>query len=149
MFAEVLPPSLYEEYRSRLAALLQIPRSASDQEIHKLIEAGFPPTALRMLCEIGQISPIERDRIAPRKSLETLLARGRQLSVRESDRLFRHVHIIAMAEAIFGNEEKARRWLRKIKIELCGHPPMAMLTTSPGTRRVEEMLIQVAEGFAF
>lgn len=148
MLAEVLPPSFYDAYRSRLTTLLQIPRNASDQEIHNLIEAGFPATTLKMLCEIGQISPVECDRITPRKSLSTLLARERQLSVRESDRLFRHIHIIAMAEAIFGNEEKAKRWLRKIKSELRGRPPMAMLTTSPGTRRVEEMLIQVAEGFA-
>lgn len=149
MFAQVLPANAYVTYRDRLAAFLQISVDASEQEIHELIEAGFPATTLKTFCELGQISPAECDRILSRKTLTTLLARGQRLTVGESDQLFRLVHIIAMAEALFGNEEKARRWLCKIKTELSGQTPMAMLSTSPGTRRVEEMLIQTAEGFAF
>ena len=149
MFAQMLPANAYVTYRARLAAFLQIPVDASEQEIHRLIEVGFPATTLKTLCELGQISPAECDQILARKTLATLLARGQRLTVGESGQLFRLVHIIAMAEALFGNEEKARRWLCKIKTELSGQTPMVMLSTFPGTRRVEEMLIQVAEGFAF
>ncbi|MNR64758.1 hypothetical protein D3C85_1875100 [compost metagenome] len=54
-----------------------------------------------------------------------------------------------MAEALFGSEEKANRWLSKAKVGLSGQSPFAMLSTLPGTCRVEEMLIQAAEGFVF
>ncbi|MNI84957.1 hypothetical protein D3C73_1419060 [compost metagenome] len=67
----------------------------------------------------------------------------------ESDRLFRLAHITAMAEVVFGDTHKAQRWLSKSKARFSGENPIALLSTSPGTRLVEEMLIQVAEGLAF
>ncbi|MNG40502.1 hypothetical protein D3C84_1291050 [compost metagenome] len=67
----------------------------------------------------------------------------------ESDCLFRFIHIIAMSEAIFEDDEKSRRWLLKSKSHFAGKSPMAMLSTSQGTRQVEEMLIQLAEGLVF
>jgi putative toxin-antitoxin system antitoxin component (TIGR02293 family) len=149
MFAQALPANAYVAYRARLAALLQIPVDTSEQEIHRLIKVGFPATTLKTLCELGQIGPTECDQILSRKTLATLLSREQRLTVGESDQLFRLIHVIAMAEALFGNEEKAKRWLCKVKTELSGQSPMAMLSTSLGTRRVEEMLIQAAEGFAF
>jgi putative toxin-antitoxin system antitoxin component (TIGR02293 family) len=67
----------------------------------------------------------------------------------ESDRLFRVAHITAMAETLFEYNEKAKRWLSKSKDRFSGKSPLAMLSTLQGTRQVEEMLIQVAEGLAF
>lgn len=69
MFAQMLPANAYVAYRTRLASFLQIPVDASEQEIHELIEAGFPATTLKTLCELGQISPAECDRILSRKTL--------------------------------------------------------------------------------
>ncbi|MNN59486.1 hypothetical protein D3C81_1746040 [compost metagenome] len=54
-----------------------------------------------------------------------------------------------MADAVFGNDEKAKRWLSKPKDRFSGRSPMAMLSTVQGTRQVEETLIQLAEGYAF
>jgi len=72
-----------------------------------------------------------------------------RLTFDESDRLFRATHITAMANALFGNDEKAKRWLSKPKERFSGKSPVAMLSTIQGTRQVEEMLIQLAEGFTF
>jgi len=54
-----------------------------------------------------------------------------------------------MANALFGNDEKAKRWLSKPKDRFSGKSPVAMLSTLQGSRQVEEMLIQLAEGFTF
>lgn len=149
MYAEILREPAYEAYRARLESLLNIPALASDQEIHDLIEAGFPAARVKALCDQGTMSPVERDQIIPLKTLKSRLVRGQALTVDESDRLFRSAHIIAMADALFGDEAKARRWLNKPKERFDGKPPIAMLSTIQGTRQVEEMLIQMAEGFSF
>jgi putative toxin-antitoxin system antitoxin component (TIGR02293 family) len=135
-------------YRVRLELFLHIPKDASDQEIHELIEAGFSSGRLKALCELGAVSPSERDKIISLKTLKSRLARDQRLTVNESDLLFRFVHITAMAEALFDDDVKARRWLSKPKDRLSGKSPIEMLSTLHGTRRVEEMLIRVAEAYA-
>ncbi|APC18313.1 antitoxin [Pseudomonas frederiksbergensis] len=149
MFAEVMCDKAYRAYRVRLETLLHIPVDASDQDIHELIEAGFSATSVKTLCDLGALSPVACSHIISLNTLNTRLARGQHLSVSESDRLFRHAHITAMAEVLFGDGKKARRWLSKSKARFSGENPIALLSTSPGTRLVEEMLIQVAEGLAF
>ncbi|MNY41823.1 hypothetical protein D3C86_1766650 [compost metagenome] len=71
------------------------------------------------------------------------------MTVEESDRLFRVAHITAMAQTLFGDDEKAKHWLSKSKDRFSGKSPIAMLSTTQGTRLIEELLIQTAEGFAF
>ena len=149
MFAEVMREPAYSAYRIRLESLLQIPTDASELEIHEIIQFGFDAGRLMKLCDQGDVTPLERDRIIPLKTLKTRVAKDQKLTVDESDRLFRAAHITAMADALFGNDEKAKRWLSKPKDRFSGKSPMAMLSTIQGTRQVEEMLIQLAEGFTF
>jgi putative toxin-antitoxin system antitoxin component (TIGR02293 family) len=149
MFTEILRENAYGAYRVRLEALLHIPTDASDQHVHKLIEAGFSAGSVKALCDLGRVSPLERDQIIPLKALKARLARGQRLTVEESDHLFRVAHIIAMAQTLFGDDQKAKPWLSKSKDCFSGKSPIAMLSTFQGTRRVEEMLIQVGEGLAF
>ena len=101
------------------------------------------------LCDLGAISSSECNQIIPLKTLKIRLAAGQRLTVQESDRVFRFVHITAMALTLFGSDEKAKRWLSKPKDRFSGKAPFAMFSTSPGTSLVEEMLIQAAEGLAF
>ena len=149
VFAGVLRDDAYHAYRIRLEASLNIPSNASDQDIHDMIVAGFSASMIMSLCDAGTLSPEERDRIIPLKTLKTKLVSNQLLTVDESDRLFRFAHITAMAEVIFGEAGKAKQWLSKPKSRFSGKSPTAMLTTTHGTHRVEEMLIQVAEGMSF
>lgn len=149
MFAEVMRDAGYAAYRSRLNVLLGIPENATDTQIHQQIMAGFPASRLVEMCERGDVSPIERDQIIPLRTLKTRLSKEQPLTVDESDRLFRAAHITAMAEIIFGTHQKAKRWLDKPKERFNGETPMAMLLTLQGTRQVEEMLLQITEGYAF
>jgi putative toxin-antitoxin system antitoxin component (TIGR02293 family) len=148
MLAEVLRDPGYSAYRARLQILLEIPESASDLEIHTRISQGFSAARLMRLTEEGIVTPLERDQIIPLRTLKNRLERDQPLTVEESDRLFRSAHITAMAEAIFGDTDKAKRWLSKPKGRFSGLTPMQLLTTQQGTSQVEEMLLQIAEGFA-
>ena len=149
VFAGVLLDEAYHAYRIRLEASLNIPSNASDQDIHDIIVAGFSASLIKSLCDVGTISPEERDRIIPLKMLKTKLVSNQLLTVDESDRLFRFAHITAMADVIFGDAEKAKQWLSKPKSRFSGKSPTAMLTTTHGTHRVEQMLIEVNEGMSF
>lgn len=149
MLAEVKRESAYRAYRARLGVFLPIPIDASDQDIHELIEEGFLAASVKVLCDGGTLSAAGRDQIIPLKTLKKRLANGQRLSVDQSDRLFRVAHITAMAEVLFESDEKARRWLSKPKTRFFGKSPIAMLSTSQGTRQVEEVLIQLAEGLFF
>lgn len=149
MLAEIMREPTYGHYRSRLHALLQIPTDASEMDIHLIIMDGFFAKRLMCLFEQGDVTIFERDQIIPLKTLKTRIAKDQRLTVEESDRLFRAAHITAMADAVFGNPDKAKRWLSKPKERFSGVSPLAMLATVQGTRQVEEMLIQMAEGFAF
>jgi putative toxin-antitoxin system antitoxin component (TIGR02293 family) len=125
MLAEVLRDNGYHEYRARLHALLEIPELASDFEIHTRITHGFAATWLVKLTERGVLTPVERDQIIPLRTLKTRIERDQPLTVDESDRLFRSAHITAMAEAVFGEADKAKRWLSKPKERFLGADPDA------------------------
>lgn len=148
MFAEALRQEGYSAYRERLFALLGIPGDVSGPQIHDLIVEGFPPTRLVALCEREKIPSRECDWVIPPRMLKTRLSKDERLTVGESDRLFRVMHAIALAETLFGESERAVRWLRKPKKRFGGQTPLAMLATTPGMCAVEEMILQVAEGYA-
>ncbi|MBR7200319.1 antitoxin Xre/MbcA/ParS toxin-binding domain-containing protein [Pseudomonas sp. 14A] len=148
-FAGALRDDAYQAYRIRLEASLHIPLDASDQDIHEIIEAGFPANLISALGESGTISAEERDRIIPLKTLKSKLASNQRLTLSESDRLFRVAHINAMAEVVFGDAGKSKHWLSTPKARFSGSSPYAMLSTTQGTHRVEEMLIQATEGMSF
>ncbi len=149
MVSGVLRQDVYHAYRMRLERLLHISVNASDLDIHDMIVAGFSVSLIKMLCDDGTLSDEERDRIIHPKTLKTKLSANQLLTLPESDRLFRFVHITAMAEVIFGDKVKAKQWLSKPKARFLGESPSSMVATTFGTHLVEEMLIQVSEGMSF
>lgn len=147
MLIETLPEQGYAAYRARLSVLLDIPNSASNLEIHTQISRGFPASKLMSLSAEGMVTSTERDQIIPLKTLKFRIERGQNLTLEESDRLFKSAHILSMALAVFGDTDKARRWLNKAKERFDGKTPMQMLITQQGFAQVEEMLLQITEGF--
>lgn len=147
MLAEALLDHGYSAYRARLKVLLDIPESAGSFEIHLRISCGFSAARLMKLADEGVVSPQAIEQIIPLRTLKNRITRNQPLTIEESDRLFRTVHITAMAEAIFGDADKARRWLFKPKKRLSGMMPINLLTTLQGTSQAEEMLLQISEGF--
>ena len=78
---------------------------------------------------------------------ESAQSRRELLTHEESDRAVRVARVTALAEEVFGEDDKAARWLRKPKSRFDGRIPLALLATDAGARLVEEMLLQLDYGF--
>jgi putative toxin-antitoxin system antitoxin component (TIGR02293 family) len=84
--------------------------------------------------------------IIPARTLKHRRQRQEPLNLDESDRLARVARLYELAVKVFGNPDKARRWLSKPKQRLQELSPVAMMRTELGGRQVEEMLYQIDEG---
>ena len=80
--------------------------------------------------------------------LHLLLFARAALNRDESDRAVRIARILALAEGVFGDHEKALRWLRKPKRRFENRSPLELLVTDVGSRAVEELLYQIDYGMA-
>ncbi|WP_256589029.1 antitoxin Xre/MbcA/ParS toxin-binding domain-containing protein [Pseudomonas sp. HMWF021] len=146
---DVLRTQADDSYRNRMKVLLNIPVDATAQQIHEIIDAGVEATTLTAMSDLGLISPGTLNAILPTPALKTMLATGERLTASQSDHLYRLAHTIALAESFFGDTDKAMRWLSKPKSHFSGKSPIEMLSTTVGSRQVEELLAQASEGMSF
>ena len=113
----------------------------------KDVERGLP---LSVLDEFSAYSGIPvkdlLEVVIPPRTLKHRRARKEPLSMEESDRLVRVARLFELAVRIFGDPEKARRWLTKPKVRFEEHTPLSMMRSELGGRGVEEMLVQIDEG---
>jgi putative toxin-antitoxin system antitoxin component (TIGR02293 family) len=86
------------------------------------------------------------DLIVPRRTLARRRQEGGKLSAEESDRAVRVARLTAMAERVFGEDEKAHRWLRKPSRTLAGAVPLALMKSERGAHLVEEALHRIDYG---
>jgi putative toxin-antitoxin system antitoxin component (TIGR02293 family) len=84
--------------------------------------------------------------VIPARTLKHRRRRNEPLSMDESDRLVRVARLYELGVKVFGNPDKARRWLSKPKDRFDGRSPLAMMRTGLGGNAVEEMLYQIDEG---
>jgi putative toxin-antitoxin system antitoxin component (TIGR02293 family) len=84
--------------------------------------------------------------VVPKRTLARRKAAKEALTVEETDKALRLERIAVQAERVFGEPEKAHRWLRKAKRELHGETPLAYLASEAGARAVEEMLFRIEHG---
>jgi putative toxin-antitoxin system antitoxin component (TIGR02293 family) len=130
---------------SRIEALIGV-TPKSDFDLAKIVERGLPTGRLALLRENGlTFTEVSEIVISPR-TLKHRNARGERLSDEETDRLVRVARIIALANSVFGNPEKALKWLRTESAQMDGRRPLGMLRTESGGRLVEGRLWQIDEG---
>lgn len=67
------------------------------------------------------------------------------LTIAESGRALRLERISAMADRVFGNHEKAQRWLRKPS-RVLNQVPIDLLQSEAGATLVEDELNHIAYG---
>jgi putative toxin-antitoxin system antitoxin component (TIGR02293 family) len=120
------------------------PKSAFD--LAEIVEKGLPTDSLSLLKDKGlTFSEVSEIVISPR-TLKHRKARGEHLSLEETDRVVRVARIVALAENVFGNREKALLWLRAPDDRIGDRSPLSMLQTESGGRLIENMLWQLDEG---
>ena len=133
---------------TRLGGKLGVSRIRSDRDLASLVEKQLPPETIRSLVS-GGLSDAEAYRlIVPRRTLAHRVAKHQPLSKEESDKAVRVARIAALAEQVFGETERAWRWLRKPKRRFDGRTPVDMLATEAGARLVEELVFQIDDGMA-
>jgi putative toxin-antitoxin system antitoxin component (TIGR02293 family) len=85
--------------------------------------------------------------VLPRRTLAHRRARGEPLTADESDRAVRLARVAALTEQVFGDVERARRWLRRPARRFGSRSPLQVMATEAGARLVEELLYQIDEGY--
>lgn len=125
---------------------LGVSKIRSGEDLAVLVEKRLSPTAVKSLVRGGMSDAEVYQLIVPRRTLAHRIAKHQLLSKDESDKAVRVARISAMAEQVFGESERAWRWLRKPKRRFEGKTPVEMLATEAGARLVEEMIVQIDYG---
>jgi len=119
---------------------------ASGLELTELVEKGLPTKNLDLLKARGLTFTEMANTVISPRTLKHRKARGQNLSPEETERAVRVASIIALAEHVFGEREKAMCWLRHSSDRLDGRTPLSLLKTEAGRRAIEEMLWGIDEG---
>jgi putative toxin-antitoxin system antitoxin component (TIGR02293 family) len=132
---------------NRIERKLGAKRLRTDGDLARLVEDRLPLSSIESLITHGLSDDEIYAYIVPRRTLVHRKSKHESLTHEESDRAVRIARITALAEEVFGQDEKANRWLRKPKERFDGRTPMEVLRTEAGARLVEEMLLQLDYGF--
>lgn len=133
-------------FYARLGGKLGVARVRSDRDLASLVENQLPTSVVSQLVRGGLSDAEVYQLILPRRTLAHRIAKHQLLSREESDKAVRVARIASMAEQVFGDSERAWRWLRKPKRQFGGRSPMDMLSTEAGARLVEELVEQIDHG---
>ncbi len=149
MSAQLNPASLWGgAFSGKLAALLDYPAATDvEAELARALPLRLEIALLDNLLKEGLTSK-ELALVLPPRTLAHRRAKGQPLSPDESDRALRVARLVALAESVFADREKALRWLRKPQARFSGHSAMELMASEIGGRLVEETLVRIDEGYA-
>ena len=120
----------------------------SEADLARLVHRRIPLRAL-IYVKRGGFSDREISRfIIPERTQRHRKAKRQPLTVEESDRVVRLMRFQALTEDVFGDAEKANRWLRENLAILDGKPPLEVARTESGARVIEQMLAKIDWGAA-
>ena len=123
-------------------------RVASEGDLAGLVSNGLRVAVLGHVERAG-FSRQEIERlIIPARTLRHRKARREPLSLEESDRVVRLTRIQALAEDVFGDAEKANRWLREPLGLIDGKTPLEVARSEAGARLIEQLLARIDWGAA-
>jgi putative toxin-antitoxin system antitoxin component (TIGR02293 family) len=109
-------------------------------------EFRLKPDSIESLRERGFTSDEIHAIVGPRRTLARRKEQSERLTLVESDRVLRLEHISDMADRVFGNHEKAQRWLRKESRALEKARPIDLLRSETGAHIVEQELHRIDYG---
>lgn len=114
-----------------------------DRVLANCVTSGLPAGVLSQVAEAGytltEVIQLVYGGELPREG---------RLTPAEGDCAVRLIRIADRARKVFGDPEKASRWLRKPKKAFGGKTCIDMLRTEQGGREVENMLVRIEHGMA-
>lgn len=117
----------------------------SELELYNVIKQGLPYDVISAVEKQGIIDRSELNEFVPNRTLARRKIEDR-LSPEESEKLARLIRIHELAVEVFGNKEKARKWLRTSNRAMSGHEPLQLTHTEFGARIVETVLGRIEHG---
>jgi putative toxin-antitoxin system antitoxin component (TIGR02293 family) len=122
-----------------------------------VIEGRLSPTVIGQLLATGLDRAEIHAIVLPARTLQHRRSRKEDLTIEESDRVFRLLRVLTAAEQVMGSRSRALAWLRRPNPRLDpatrgdlfapgSRSPMQLLNTETGARIVEELLLQIDEG---
>ena len=118
---------------------------SSEADLARLVHSGI---RLRVLDHVG-FSKQEIERfIIPARTWRHRMIKQEPLTIEESDRVIRLTRLQVLAEEVFGDVEKANRWLREGLGILDGKAPLEVARTESGARLIEQLLAKIDWGAA-
>jgi putative toxin-antitoxin system antitoxin component (TIGR02293 family) len=110
-------------------------------ELELAVSEGLPKRALERLSarlyEDRRSASAYKFKVVPQA---TWKRRNKRLSVDESEKTERLARVLAAAEYVWDDRERAREWMSKPHRELNGQTPLEVARTELGARRVEDLL---------
>lgn len=117
------------------------------QDLSQAVLRGLPKDALKRTVRRVFPEPTEANEVMNRIIPSATYKRRRHLlKVEESERTERLARVIAAAEYIWNDVEKAHRWLVKPHPELGCKSPVDSALTELGARQVEDILDRIFYG---
>lgn len=141
--------SVVEEVARKLggkSVLGTIVRSQADLAL--AVRNRLPLSALSGLSQAGMTEQEIESFVIPQRTRRHRAEKQQPLTVEESDRAVRLLRIQSVTEQVFGDRDKANRWLRRPLTELAGETPLTLSQTETGARVVETILGKIAWGAA-
>lgn len=134
---------------SRLVQAAGLPAAFGIEALAARAESGVPVDVIAELKEWMPASIVTRS-IASPSTVSRRVRSGERLTGAEADRALRVVAIVRQAVRVFGDADRAQRWLSKPKQFLDpngpGRTPYEMLDSEHGARLVEQRLTQIDHG---
>lgn len=138
-------PSAYSRALVRVGKMINREiRDALDEV--QLTQTGIAPVALEAL--VGPIVSLgDLKWVIARRTWTHRKQKNELLTPAESGRWLRAAKMVALAEEVFGDQDKASRWLHKPRKAYNNQSPLEMIQTEAGAKLVEETLNQIDAGY--
>ena len=112
------------------------------------IRAGLSTSALKQLQSTWNLTVLELSAglAVPRSTLMQMMRSPKRMTTADSDRLYRFVQVLTLAERYIGDRVRALGWLRASNVVLGSSTPLHALETEIGRQRVLQALGAIAYG---
>jgi putative toxin-antitoxin system antitoxin component (TIGR02293 family) len=142
-------PNLLAEVYQKLGGRASLGEEiASEADLARVVAGRIPLRALTHFTRNGFSEQEVAEYVIPPRTRRHRKVRREPLTVDESDRLVRLTRIQTMAEDVFGDRDKANRWLRQSLGILDGRSPLDVARTDSGARLIEQILAKIDWGAA-
>lgn len=112
------------------------------------IRKGLPAKAISMLanCLNMPVNVLEKILPVSHRTLQRYEKEHKALPQNLSDHVVQITRVYIRAQEVFGEQEKARKWLREPCMAFGGNAPIDLLDTFSGVRMVEDELGRIEYG---